>query len=107
MTNISELGFIEWVKTKPADEKYEYMDLWECAFGQYIRANAASYVQYNISGFGYSVDGQWYEFSNRLRDCLNQCGWTNYDNRTFGSLLRYYEEFPNGWTHKQNELASQ
>jgi len=91
---------MDWLKTKPADEKYDYNNGDECALTRFLQENgypkarAGAYSVY-IEGWDESVyiEG-WDEVDNKMRLPLgfDNVARGNGEDNTFGAMLRRAEE---------------
>jgi len=82
-----------WLKTKPADEKYEYNDGDVCAFTQFLHENG--YPEARAGAFSIYIGG-WDEINKKMRlplgfDDVARGSFFGKDN-TFGAMLRRAEE---------------
>ncbi|SRR5258706_5521918 len=87
--------FIEWLRTKPADETYSYSNIHTCLIAQYLRAHGRWFVSvggrdYHCnkwSPFGWMIDRKLPEgFSDVALDF-------SYQGNTFGKALERAEKF--------------
>lgn len=79
-------AFAEWCESKPADERYEYMDDCGCAFFQYLQDRG--FQPARVDGYGwYSHDGnQYHPLPAGVEDPLCQ------GDSTFGALAARLRE---------------
>lgn len=84
---MSMQGFAEFLATKPADERYSYVDSKACPIFQYLQSLGEP-VSSVIPGFWYDASGSTHAYNDRYDVVANHWTWGQAHQRALDMLLQ-------------------